>query len=143
MSVISMADLDLAGKRVLVRQDLNVPVQYGEVSSDQRIRASMPTIRRCIESGVRLMIMSHLGRPTDGLAEDQYSLKPVADYLSAALGKNVRLISDYLQKPPVVSDGEVVLLENVAFYLGEIADVVALSMRYDGLFDIYVMYAFV
>jgi len=142
MPVISMADLDLAGKRVLIRQDLNVPVQNGEVSSDQRIRASMPTIRRCIESGVRLMIMSHLGRPTEGVAEDQYSLKPVADYLSAALGKNVRLISDYLQKPPVVSDGEVVLLENVRFNPGEKADDEALSRQYAGLCDIYVMDAF-
>ena len=142
MSVISMADLDLAGKRVLIRQDLNVPVQNGEVSSDQRIRASMPTIRRCIESGVRLMIMSHLGRPTEGVAEDQYSLKPVADYLSAALGKNVRLISDYLQEPPVVSDGEVVLLENVRFNPGEKADDEALSRQYAGLCDIYVMDAF-
>ena len=132
MPVISMADLDLAGKRVLIRQDLNVPVQNGEVSSDQRIRASMPTIRRCIESGVRLMIMSHLGRPTEGVAEDQYSLKPVADYLSAALGKNVRLISDYLQEPPVVSDGEVVLLENVRFNLGEKADDESLSRQYAG-----------
>jgi len=142
MSVISMADLDLAGKRVLIRQDLNVPVQNGKVSSDQRIRASMPTIRRCIESGARLMIMSHLGRPTEGVAEDQYSLKPVADYLSATLGKNVRLISDYLQEPPVVSDGEVVLLENVRFNPGEKGDDEALSRQYAGLCDIYVMDAF-
>ena len=142
MPVISMADLDIAGKRVLIRQDLNVPVQNGEVSSDQRIRASMPTIRRCIESGVRLMIMSHLGRPTEGVAEDRYSLKPVADYLSAALGKNVRLISDYLQEPPVVSDGEVVLLENVRFNPGEKADDEALSRQYARLCDIYVMDAF-
>ncbi len=142
MPVISMADLDIAGKRVLIRQDLNVPVQNGEVSSDQRIRASMPTIRRCIESGVRLMIMSHLGRPTEGVAEDRYSLKPVADYLSAALGKNIRLISDYLQVPPVVSDGEVVLLENVRFNPGEKADDEALSRQYAGLCDIYVMDAF-
>lgn len=142
MPVISMADLDIAGKRVLIRQDLNVPVQNGEVSSDQRIRASMPTIRRCIESGVRLMIMSHLGRPTEGVAEDRYSLKPVADYLSAALGKNIRLISDYLQEPPVVSDGEVVLLENVRFNPGEKADDEALSRQYAGLCDIYVMDAF-
>ncbi len=142
MPVISMADLDIAGKRVLIRQDLNVPVQNGEVSSDQRIRASMPTIRRCIESGVRLMIMSHLGRPTEGVAEDRYSLKPVADYLSAALGKNNRLIADYLQEPPVVSDGEVVLLENVRFNPGEKADDEALSRQYAGLCDIYVMDAF-
>ena len=142
MSVLSMTDLDLAGKRVLIRQDLNVPVQSGEVSSDQRIKASMPTIRHCIESGARLMIMSHLGRPTEGVVEDQYSLKPVADYLSVACGQKVRLISDYLQKAPVMSDGEVVLLENVRFNPGEKADDEALSRQYAGLCDIYVMDAF-
>ncbi len=142
MSVIKMTDLDLAGKRVLIRQDLNVPVQNGEVSSDARIRASLPTIRHCIKSGARLMIMSHLGRPTEGSPEDQYSLKPVADYLCDALGKNVRLISDYLQKSPVISDGEVVLLENVRFNPGEKADDESLSRQYAGLADIYVMDAF-
>ena len=142
MSVIKMTDLDLAGKRVLIRQDLNVPVQNGEVSSDARIKASLPTIRHCIKSGARLMIMSHLGRPTEGSPEDQYSLKPVADYLCDALGKNVRLISDYLQKSPVISDGEVVLLENVRFNPGEKADDESLSRQYAGLADIYVMDAF-
>jgi phosphoglycerate kinase len=142
MSVIKMTDLDLAGKRVLIRQDLNVPVQNGEVSSDARIKASLPTIRHCIKSGARLMIMSHLGRPTEGAPEDQYSLKPVADYLCDALGKNVRLISDYLQKSPVISDGEVVLLENVRFNPGEKADDESLSKQYAGLCDIYVMDAF-
>jgi phosphoglycerate kinase len=142
MSVISMTDLDLAGKRVLIRQDLNVPVEDGEVSSDQRIRASMPTIRHCIDSGARLMIMSHLGRPTEGVVEDQYSLKPVADYLSAACGQRVRLITDYLQNPPSISDGEVVLLENVRFNEGEKADDEVLSRQYAGLCDIYVMDAF-
>jgi len=142
MSVLSMTDLDLAGKRVLMRQDLNVPVQDGEVSSDQRIKASMPSIRHCIESGARLMIMSHLGRPTEGVVEDQYSLKPVADYLTAACGQNIRLISDYLQEAPVMSDGEVVLLENVRFNRGEKTDDEALSRQYAGLCDIYVMDAF-
>jgi phosphoglycerate kinase len=142
MSVIKMTDLDLAGKRVLIRQDLNVPVQNGEVTSDARIKASIPTIRHCIKSGARLMIMSHLGRPTEGAPEDQYSLKPVADYLCDALGKNVRLISDYLQKPPAISDGDVVLLENVRFNPGEKADDESLSRQYAGLCDIYVMDAF-
>lgn len=142
MSVISMTDLDLAGKRVLIRQDLNVPVEDGEVSSDQRIKASIPTIRHCIDSGARLMIMSHLGRPTEAVAEDQYSLRPVADYLSAACGQNVRLITDYLQNPPSVSDGEVVLLENVRFNAGEKSNDEVLSRQYAGLCDIYVMDAF-
>jgi phosphoglycerate kinase len=142
MSVIKMTDLDLAGKRVLIRQDLNVPVENGKVTSDARIKASMPTIQHCIKSGAQLMIMSHLGRPTEGAPEDQYSLKPVADYLCAALGINVRLISDYLQNPPAISDGEVVLLENVRFNPGEKADDESLSRQYAGLCDIYVMDAF-
>lgn len=142
MSVIIMTDLDLAGKRVLIRQDLNVPVQDGKVTSDQRIKASLPTIRLCIESGAKLMIMSHLGRPTEGSPEDQYSLKPVADYLSSALGKNVNLTSDYLQESPVLSDGEVVLLENVRFNVGEKANEESLSRQYAELCDIYVMDAF-
>jgi phosphoglycerate kinase len=142
MSVIKMTDLDLAGKRVLIRQDLNVPVENGKVSSDQRIKASMPTIQHCIESGARLMIMSHLGRPTEGVAEHQYSLQPVADYLSDALGKNVELISDYLYRPPVLSDGDVVLFENVRFNAGEKADDESLSRQYAQLCDIYVMDAF-
>ena len=142
MSVIKMTDLDLIGKRVLIRQDLNVPVQNGEVTSDQRIKASLPTIQLCIESGARLMIMSHLGRPTEGNPEDQYSLKPVADYLSAALGKNVDLISNYLQNSPELSNGDVVLLENVRFNSGEKADDESLSRQYAELCDIYVMDAF-
>ena len=142
MSVIKMTDLDLAGKRVLIRQDLNVPVRDGKVTSDQRIKASLPTIRHSIESGAKLMIMSHLGRPTEGSPEDQYSLKPVADYLSAALGKNVELISDYLQNSPELSNGDVVLLENVRFNVGEKANDESLSRQYAELCDIYVMDAF-
>ena len=142
MSVIKMTDLDLAGKRVLIRQDLNVPVQEGEITSDQRIKASLPTIRHCIESGARLMIMSHLGRPTEGVIEGQYSLKPVANYLSNVLGLEVRLISDYLQNSFEVCESEVVLLENVRFNPGEKANDESLARQYAGLCDIYVMDAF-
>jgi phosphoglycerate kinase len=142
MPVIKMTNLDLAGKRVLIRQDLNVPVQNGKVTSDQRIKASLPTIQHCIESGAKLMIMSHLGRPTEGTPEDQYSLKPVADYLTSALGKKVGLISDYLQKSPALSDGDVVLLENVRFNVGEKANEESLARQYAELCDIYVMDAF-
>jgi phosphoglycerate kinase len=142
MSVIKMTDLDLAGKRVLIRQDLNVPVNNGVVSSDQRIKASLPTIQHCIDSGAQLMIMSHLGRPTEGNPEQQYSLQPVADYLSSALGKNVALLADYLQQPPRLSDGDVVLLENVRFNSGEKANDDTLSKQYAALCDIYVMDAF-
>ena len=142
MSVTKMTDLDLSGKRVLIRQDLNVPVNNGVVTSDQRIKASLPTIRHCIDSGAQLMIMSHLGRPTEGHPEEQYSLRPVADYLSAALGKDIPLYADYLQKPPRLSDGDVVLLENARFNLGEKANDETLSKQYAALCDIYVMDAF-
>ena len=142
MSVTKMTDLDLAGKRVLIRQDLNVPVINGVVTSDQRIKASLPAIRHCIDSGAQLMIMSHLGRPTEGKPEEQYSLEPVADYLSTALGKDIALYADYLQKPPSLSDGDVVLLENVRFNSGEKANDETLSKQYAALCDIYVMDAF-
>jgi len=139
---LQMVGLDLAGKRVLIRQDLNVPVKDGKVASDQRIRASLPAIRHCIDAGARLMIMSHLGRPEEGRPEAQYSLQPVADYLADALGQPVRLITDYLEQAPELHDGEVVLLENVRFNVGETADDAALSKQYAALCDVYVMDAF-
>lgn len=142
MPVLEMTGLDLAGKRVLIRQDLNVPVSNGVVSSDQRIKASLPTIRHCIDAGARLMIMSHLGRPEEGSPEAQFSLQPVADYLGNALGKDVPLISNYLEQAPALVDGEVVLLENVRFNAGEKADAEDLSKQYAALCDIFVMDAF-
>ncbi len=96
MPITKLADLDLRGKRVLIRQDLNVPLKNGVVSSDQRIKASLPTIQHCIDAGAQLMIMSHLGRPTDGTADAQYSLQAVANYLTDAIGKTVNLNTDYL-----------------------------------------------
>ena len=137
-----MTGLDLAGKRVLIRQDLNVPLSDGVVASDQRIKASLPTIRYCIDAGARLMIMSHLGRPEEGNPQAQYSLQPVADYLGDALGKDVSLVSDYLERAPAMADGDVVLLENVRFNPGEKADDADLSRRYAALCDIFVMDAF-
>jgi len=142
MPVIKLVDLDLRGKRVLIRQDLNVPVRKGIVSSDQRIKASLPTIQYCIDAGARLMIMSHLGRPTEGIIDAQYSLQPVANYLSDAIGKSVNLNTDYLDNPPVLDDGDVLLLENVRFNVGEKADDETLSKRYADLCDVYAMDAF-
>jgi phosphoglycerate kinase len=142
MPILEMTGLDLAGKRVLIRQDLNVPLRDGAVTSDQRIKASLPTIRHCIDAGARLMIMSHLGRPEEGNPEAQYSLQPVADYLGDALGKNVPLISNYLEQAPAMVDGDVVLLENVRFNPGEKADDEGLSRQYAALCDIFVMDAF-
>jgi phosphoglycerate kinase len=142
MPILEMTGLDLAGKRVLIRQDLNVPLRDGVVTSDLRIKASLPTIRHCIDAGARLMIMSHLGRPEEGNPEAQYSLQPVADYLGDALGKDVPLISNYLEQAPALTDGDVVLLENVRFNLGEKADDEGLSRQYAALCDIFVMDAF-
>ncbi len=142
MPVLQMSGLELAGKRVLIRQDLNVPLKDGKVSSDQRIRASLPAIRHCIDAGARLLIMSHLGRPEEGKPEAQYSLQPVADYLADALGQPVPLISDYLEQAPELNDGDVALLENVRFNAGEKADDEALAKRYASLCDVFVMDAF-
>lgn len=142
MSVIKMTDLDLSGKRVLIREDLNVPVKDGKVTSDKRIRASLPTIKAAMEAGGKVMLMSHLGRPTEGQPEDQFSMAPVAEHLSGLLGKEVKLVADYLENAPQVEDGEVVLLENVRFNAGEKKNDEGLSKQYAALCDVYVMDAF-
>ncbi|WP_024952804.1 phosphoglycerate kinase [Cobetia crustatorum] len=142
MNVKTMTALDLSGKRVLIREDLNVPVRDGQVTSDARIRASLPTIKAARDAGACVMLMSHLGRPTEGQPEDQFSLAPVATHLGELLGSPVRLISDYLDSAPEVADGEVVLLENVRFNTGEKKDEESLSRAYAALCDIYVMDAF-
>jgi phosphoglycerate kinase len=142
MSVIKMTDLDLAGKRVLIRQDLNVPIKDGKVTSDKRIRASLPTIEHCMNAGAKVMLMSHLGRPTEGEPADEFSLQPVADHLFGLLGKKVGLVKDYLEKAPELIDGEVVILENVRFNKGEKKNDEALSKKYASLCDVFVMDAF-
>ena len=142
MSITMMTDLDLAGKRVLIRQDLNVPIKDGMVTSDKRIKASMPTIEHCIKAGARVMLMSHLGRPTEGEPATEFSLRPVADYLTDALGKEVALVADYLDNPPELGDGDVVLLENVRFNVGEKKNDEGLSRQYAALCELYVMDAF-
>lgn len=141
MSVIKMTDLDLAGKRVLIREDLNVPVKAGKVTSDARIRASLPTIEHAMKAGARVMLMSHLGRPEEGVFSEENSLKPVAEHLSTLLGREVRLVRDYLDGVEV-AEGEVVMLENVRFNKGEKKDDEALSRKYAALCDVYVMDAF-
>ncbi len=142
MPILQLADLDIGGKRILIRQDLNVPLQDGKVASEARLQASLPAIRHCIDAGARLMIMSHLGRPEEGQPEAQYSLAPVAEYLGTALGRSVPLVTDYLERPPELADGDVVLLENVRFNVGEGADDETLAKRYAALCDLYVMDAF-
>lgn len=141
MSVIKMTDLDLAGKRVLIREDLNVPLSDGKVSSDKRIRASLPTIEHAMNAGARVMLMSHIGRPTEGEYDPQFSLQPVADHLSGLLGKQVRLVKDWLEGVEV-ENGEVVLCENVRFNAGEKKNDETLARKMAALCDIYVMDAF-
>lgn len=118
MTVLKMTDLDLQGKRVLIREDLNVPIKDGVVASDARILASLPTIKLALEKGAAVMVCSHLGRPTEGEFSAENSLKPVADYLSKALGRNVPLVADYLGGVDV-KPGDIVLFENVRFNKGE------------------------
>ncbi len=142
MSFIKLTDLDLAGKRVLIRADLNVPVKDGKVTSDARITASMPTIEHCVKAGAAVMVMSHRGRPEEGVADEENSLAPIADCMSEKLGKEVRLAKGYLKTAPQVAAGEVVLLENVRFNAGEKKDNEELAKQYASLCDVFVMDAF-
>jgi phosphoglycerate kinase len=142
MSVLKMTDLDLAGKRVLIREDLNVPVKDGQVTSDARIRAALPTLQLALKAGARVMVMSHLGRPTEGEYNEDYSLAPVAARVGKLLGRTVPLIRDWVDGGFDVAEGELVLLENVRFNAGEKKDDEALSRKMAALCDVYVMDAF-
>ncbi len=141
MSVIKMTDLDLSGKRVLIRQDLNVPIKDGKVTSDKRIRASLPTIEKALEGGAKVMIMSHLGRPTEGEYSDEFSMAPVAAHMSELMGREVKLVKDYLDGFDM-GDADVVLLENVRFNAGEKKNDEVLAKKYAALCDVFVMDAF-
>ena len=141
MPVVKMGELDLAGKRVLIREDLNVPVADGEVTSDARIRAALPTIERAHAAGAAVMLVSHLGRPTEGQPDEQFSLQPVAERLSELLGFPVSLRKDWIDGVQV-APGEVVLLENVRFLVGEKACDDELAKRMASLCDVFVMDAF-
>ncbi|APZ44271.1 phosphoglycerate kinase [Acidihalobacter ferrooxydans] len=141
MSFIKMTDLDLAGKRVLIRADLNVPIKDGKVTSDQRIRASLPTVELALKAGARVMLMSHLGRPTEGEYDEAASLAPVAAYIGHLMGREVKVVKDYLGGVDL-ADGDLVVLENVRFNRGEKKDDEALSKQYAALCDVFVMDAF-
>jgi len=142
MSVLKMSELALAGKRVLIREDLNVPVKAGKVTSDARIRACLPTIELALNAGAKVMLMSHLGRPTEGEYDEQYSLAPVAEHLAGLLKRDVPLVKNWLDGGFEVAPGEVVLLENVRFNPGEKSDDEALAKQMAALCDVYVMDAF-
>lgn len=140
MTITNMQDIDLHAKRVLIRQDLNVPIKDGNITSDARLRASLPTIKQALDMGAAVIVMSHLGRPTEGEFANEFSMQPVANYLSEVLGQNVGLATDLdnVQCAP----GQVVLLENVRFNVGEKKDADELAKRYAALCDVFVMDAF-
>lgn len=141
LAVKRMSDLDLADKRVLIREDLNVPIKDGTVASDARLRAAVPSVRAAVDAGARVMLMSHLGRPSEGVFDAAYSLQPVADALASLLGQSVTLISDWRSGVKLAA-GEVALLENVRFNAGEKANDDELAKAYADLCDVFVMDAF-
>ena len=141
MSIITMADVDLSGKRVFIREDLNVPVADGKVTSDARIRAALPTIKAALAANAAVMLVSHLGRPTEGQPEEKFSMQPVADHLSELLGREVPLVQDWIDGVDV-APGDVVLLENVRFLAGEKACDAGLARKMAALCDVFVMDAF-
>ncbi|WP_240221300.1 phosphoglycerate kinase [Rheinheimera hassiensis] len=141
MSVIRMSDLDLNGKRVLIREDLNVPVKNGKVTSDARLKAAIPTIELALSKGAKVMVMSHLGRPEEGVYDAESSLQPVVDYLTEALAAPVRLAANYLDGIDI-NAGEVVVFENVRFNKGEGKNDDALAQKLAALCDVFVMDAF-
>ncbi len=141
MNVLSMTNLELSGKRVLIREDLNVPVKDGKVTSDARIRAALPTIEHARKAGAKVILMSHLGRPTEGEFADEFSMQPVATHLSGLLNTTVPVINDW-ENGVTLNDGDVVLLENVRFNVGEKKDAEDLAKAYAELCDIFVMDAF-
>ena len=142
MAFIRVTDLDLAGKRVFIRADMNVPVKDGKVTSDARITASMRTIEHCLKAGAKVMVTSHLGRPTEGEFKEEDSLKPVVDVIAQKIGKNVRLIREWTNGGFDVADGELVVLENCRVNKGEKKNVDETAKKYAALCDVFVMDAF-
>ena len=142
MQFARLNDIDVSDKTVLIREDLNVPLKDGKIANDARLKASLPTIQLALDKGAAVIVCSHLGRPDPSNPEAKYSLQPVADYLGDALGKPVKLVTDYVQNNVTVAPGEVVLLENVRFNAGEKKNDAALSERYAALCDVFVMDAF-
>lgn len=147
MKFIKMTDLDLRGKRVFIRADLNVPVSHGKVTSDARITASMPTIEFALKAGAKVMVTSHLGRPEEGVYSEENSLQPVADVMSEKLGQPVRLVKNWLSDDApagslTTDDGQLILLENCRFNVGEKKNEDELAKKYAALCDVFVMDAF-
>lgn len=142
MAFIRVTDLDLAGKRVFIRADMNVPVKDGKVTSDARITASMRTIEHCLKAGAKVMVTSHLGRPTEGEFKEADSLKPVVDVIAQRMGKNIRLVREWTDGGFDVADGELVVLENCRVNKGEKKNIDETAKKYAALCDVFVMDAF-
>jgi phosphoglycerate kinase len=142
MNIVKMTDIDLSGKYVLIREDFNVPINQGKITSTTRIDAALPGIRTAIKSGAKLILCSHLGRPQEGEFDSKFSLQPVAEYLQKQLNITIPLIKDWQNSPVKLKDGEVVLLENVRFNKGEAENSTQLSKSMASLCDIFVMDAF-
>lgn len=140
MPIKNMQEMDLAGRTVVIREDLNVPMKDGRITNDKRIRAALPTIRAALDKGAGVILLSHLGRPTEGQYEEQFSLKPVAARLGELLGRPVPLVREPEEAKP--APGQCVLLENVRFLKGEKKNDPTLAARLAGLGDVYVMDAF-
>ena len=138
-NILRMSDLELAGKRVLIREDLNVPMKDGQITSDARLRAALPTLEAALAAGATVIVMSHLGRPVEGEPNPEYSLAPIADYLSSALSRPVALSADW---SAAAEPGGLTVMENVRFNVGEKANDDALAQRYAAACDIFVMDAF-
>jgi len=145
MSFLRMNELDLTNKRVLIREDLNVPLAAGEVSNDTRIRATLPTLTRALETASQVIVMSHLGRPSEGVAvaeQPEFSLAPVARHLGQLLDREIPLISGYLEDPTAIGSERLVMLENVRVNPGEKSNDAELARAYAKLCDVFVMDAF-
>lgn len=142
MDVRRMSEVPLSGKRVLIRVDFNVPLKNGSITDDTRIRASLPTVQAAVSAGAKVMLMSHLGRPEEGVFDDASSLAPVAKRLGELLNRPIPLVKDWLTNPPVLADGDVVMFENVRFNKGEKKDNEDLSRQMAALCDVFVMDAF-
>ena len=141
MNLIKMSDMDLRGKRVLIREDLNVPIKDGIITSDQRLQAALPTLRAALSAGAAVIVLSHLGRPEEGKADSRFSLQPIADYLAMHLDYPVHFVTNYLDGVQV-KPGELVICENVRFNVGEKANDDTLAKHLAALCDVFVMDAF-
>ena len=143
MKLLSMADVDLAGRRVLIREDFNVPLQDGKIANDARLRAALPTVKTALDAGAQVILVSHLGRPIEGVFDQALSLAPVAEYLQKALGRKVALTAQWQNGfSPEVAEHDLILLENIRFSAGEKANDPTLSKQLAQLCDVFVMDAF-